>query len=850
MNTLKKSLSVLLAVLLMLSLVSASLAVETTEEDGDLDVYVLNHDVGGDGYDGPKRHYFSPYVPNYTYDDLDTYTQINIYTLYNTVTGAVIPAYCSDINVVASSGKRYRQLNLEDSTFAADAAETLRAIVLNGFYLETIEGETDAEHAVRVQQELQRLGQAVGIEDLTIGEAIAGTQCAIWRAAHGTRLEFTDFVRSIYTHKAPSSTKYYEICHEERVNGHIGFTQSDYLEAESDAYLTARIKTVYDYLLALGPVSPTGNLVSPRSFIAAQEALPVQNENGNYDVTVHATVDVEMIEGDDLTVSASLDKTYRASAPLVDGRQDLTLTIEDVPSHIAFNDVTLVIEGNQTVSEVFLYDAKGDRDAGQTMIGMDSSRVPVRAAVKATTDRILNFYKTTLISTGTDTYNRVPLEGIIFDIYYVLDLHDYLYEMAELPDIDALELPEYPDFTLITDANGYASVNLTQHGYPDGIYLVIEREHPAIDKPIDPFYATIPMTNAEGTGLIYDVMIEPKNDVKGNVEIEKDVLSVGNDEASVGPYEPHTWIIGTNVPEDIEIGKFFEISDTLDNRLDYVGNMKLNLETAESQEVLLTLVENTDYQLDLTDVDSLAEDKPSDSFVVQLTREGMVKIAEAIGENDFSDYMIRLYFEAQINANAGITEPIPNQARLEYINSVNFNFKAESDKPVVFFGAANLLKVDADDHETVLSGAVFEVYRNATAEEVAAGADIVYIKGVSAPVVKVSFQDSHDLTSDKVTFATSNENGMVAISGLPYGEYYLLETKAPVGYNLADTAIAFTIDANSHLDENAVVVENVGGTIMPETGGIGTTLFTVLGVVLMGASVLFLIMKKRKDYEV
>lgn len=847
MKIFKTVVALTIVLALVVTMLCASFAAEMSEEDSK--IYVLHHNVEGNGYTGPKFQYFSPYVTDYLFDGVPSYIQHNVFSLYNTVTGEVVPTYCTDIKVGALPDRHYRQLNLEDSTYAAASAGQLRSIVLNGYYLVPIKGETLDAHAVRSAQKLQELGDAAGVEGLTVGEAIAATQCAIWRSAHGAVLEFTDFVRSIYTTKLPNLTKYYDLCNEERINGHIDYTVSAYgqvsLNPDSDAYLNARIKAVYDYLLSLEPTAPTNMIVSPASFSNTTESNPVLNADGTYDITVSTTVDVSLSEGDSLTLTAAVNDTYFEDVALVDGRQNLTLTIENVPAELALNAVTLTIDGEQSVSEVFLYDAYGGRESAQTMIGMDSARMPVRAAVVATQPRILNIFKTSLVANGNDSYNRVPLEGIIFNIYHVADLAEYLNGEVVLPDAEDYEYPAMSDYIITTDANGWASFNFTQHGLPDGVYLIVERAHPAIKEPVKPFYITLPSTNAEGTGFTYEITAEPKNDVKGEVKVEKDVISLGNDSATLDAYAPHKWIISTNIPEDIEIGKSYSVSDTLDNRLDYLGNMQINVETLDGATTLLTLTPDVDYTVELTDVDSLSEGKPSDSFKVELTRTGMVKLAQTIPNGDFAGHALRLYFDAQINANAEMGEEIDNQAILKYVNSVNFEFVTESDKPVVYTGGSNLLKVDADNETTVLSGATFEVYRKATAEEVADGTDVTRIEGVAAPVVKVSFFDNAALHGDKVTSATSDENGRIVIYGLAYGEYYLVETTAPAGYNLLGKTVTLNIDATSHLEENIVLIENVSGSILPSTGGIGTTIFTVAGIFLMLASVVLIITKKR-----
>lgn len=119
------------------------------------------------------------------------------------------------------------------------------------------------------------------------------------------------------------------------------------------------------------------------------------------------------------------------------------------------------------------------------------------------------------------------------------------------------------------------------------------------------------------------------------------------------------------------------------------------------------------------------------------------------------------------------------------------------------------------------------------------------------------------------TVFTSGEDGFIKIEGLDAGTYYLYETEAPQGYNRLDKPIQVTIsepseadvnggtvtpapetgkevmDAEGNVISNVVKVENKSGTELPSTGGIGTTIFYVVGGILMLGAVILLITKKK-----
>lgn len=469
------------------------------------------------------------------------------------------------------------------------------------------------------------------------------------------------------------------------------------------------------------------------------------------------------------------------------------------------------------------------------MVGYLNSRLPVYAAVVASEDRVLTINKSTNVPTGNGTYASKPLANIAFDVYPVATKEEYESGAVTLPDAADYQYPSKAEYILTTDENGVASMNFLHYGLPDGIYLVVEHSHPSIVAPIEPFYLSVPSEDPLTGEVLYDIVIKPKNEVKGGVHIEKDVIFVGNDEASLNAYETHEWIIGTTIPEDLATGLSYVITDTLDARLDFLGNVSVILET--NGEDFLTLTENTDYICTVTDADSPL----SDSFVLELTAVGMNRISDAVGADNCDNYMLRTYFSAQINANAEMGADIPNQAELIYTNAVNFEFSEKSDVPVVYTGGINLIKVDSKDNSKKLAGAVFELYRPATEDEILTNAaGITEIPGVTQKVIKVSFFNNTGLSGEKVTSVASGDDGAVAVYGLAYGIYYLAETEPPDGYNALPKAIILNINESSHTEQNKIIVENSTGMLLPETGGFGTTVFTVAGILLSGGAMALL----------
>lgn len=812
----KRIVSFIMAVFFIFSTYSFS-AFAANEDVSEDNTYVLNRDGNGE----PLYTYQSPcmigYDLNNKYGGNGVPIQAFIYTMYNEITGEHFPTYCGDINISAIQGTDYRRLNLEDSSFSANSAGRVRAILQEGFYIIPESGESDADHAARVAAKTLELAAASGAEGLTTGEAIAATQAAIWQVVHGSTLSFPKFCRYVFN---PTNTKYSSLC------------SYNELRYKNNNLINSTIETAFNYLVSLSPVAAEEKTVSAASFTDLNDPVFTQNADGSYNISVTTTIDVQITEDDTLTLKAELGDSYTAEANLVNGKQTLTLNLENVPVSLISEDVILSISGYQTAKGYFLFDASGDRGASQTMVGYNEGQLPVHASVIATEDRILNVNKTAVVAMGDNSYERRPLSNISFDIFPVATKDEYLSGTVTLPDAKDYVHPEIADYIITTDENGQVSMNFLHFDLPDGVYLVVEHPHPSIVAPIEPFYLHLPATDPETGEVVYEVTIKPKNDVKGGVHIGKDVGSVGNDALSVGVHEKVSWIISSTIPDDIATGASYSITDTLDNRLDYLGNLVVVLENSNESPVPLSA--GTDYTLTVTDADSLSENKPSDSFKIELTVNGMNKIANTIGDNDFNSYILRVYFDTQINANAEMGTPIPNQAEVKYTNAVNFEFAEKSDTPTVYTGGVNLLKVDGKDTSKTLSGAVFELYRTATQEEVGAGdSRLTEILGVPGKVIKVEFYDNAALSGNKVSTVISDGNGKVSIYGLSYGTYYLVETKAPSGYNALGGTLNIIINEDSHKEENAVIVKNDSGMVLPTTGGRGTTLYTVGGISLL-----------------
>lgn len=187
-----------------------------------------------------------------------------------------------------------------------------------------------------------------------------------------------------------------------------------------------------------------------------------------------------------------------------------------------------------------------------------------------------------------------------------------------------------------------------------------------------------------------------------------------------------------------------------------------------------------------------------------------------IGEDDLGVTPVTVTYTATLKEGTTAGDYY-NTAWVSYPNS-----ETEQDKVKVETFKIDVFKYDQAD-EKGLAGAEFALY-----DETAIDQDGNLIEGAT-PVLEG---------------IVSGENGHVVIDGLDAGKYALVETKAPDNYVKSDTPLMLTIEAG--IEPNVVNVKFANSKI-PHTGGMGTTLFTIGGVVLLAAAGTLFVVSRRKQ---
>lgn len=178
-----------------------------------------------------------------------------------------------------------------------------------------------------------------------------------------------------------------------------------------------------------------------------------------------------------------------------------------------------------------------------------------------------------------------------------------------------------------------------------------------------------------------------------------------------------------------------------------------------------------------------------------------------------------------------VGDPLNNEYVLKYDNGP----KTDNNKPKevpVYTGGEQFIKKGEGTDAAKLAGAKFLVKDS----------DGKYYAGITAG--KVVWTDDIDVAKTGGTL-TADADGHFEITGLEYGTYYLEEIYAPDGYQLAQNNVEFKITATSYKDTVRLDVYNKKKPNLPITGGMGTVIFTILGLTVMGAAALY-VFRNRK----
>lgn len=283
----------------------------------------------------------------------------------------------------------------------------------------------------------------------------------------------------------------------------------------------------------------------------------------------------------------------------------------------------------------------------------------------------------------------------------------------------------------------------------------------------------------------------------------------------------------------------YVLHDTMDEGFTFTNNIQVKLNDSK--------VENQDYSIYLKGTEN---NKTTDgcTFEIRFTKD----FCDKLKEND----KIYVTYTAMLNSKAFIG--INNNDASGNTNATKITYGANNKESVESKTQTYTYQIPVFKYtgigKTPLAGATFSLFTTETE-----GDAIKLVQKTGTQEYRLAIQG--EIGEKEVTEITTTDTGRFSIQGLKPGNYWLEETAAPKGYNKLKKRIkiavgahgAITIDGNYNADgtvsggnlEAEVEVENKTGTVLPSTGGAGTTMIYLVGAVLVLGSGVVLATKRR-----
>lgn len=270
--------------------------------------------------------------------------------------------------------------------------------------------------------------------------------------------------------------------------------------------------------------------------------------------------------------------------------------------------------------------------------------------------------------------------------------------------------------------------------------------------------------------------------------------------------------------------KNYVLHDRMDSHLKYISIYHV-------EDNLATLSDTTDF---VVKTNGLTD---GCTFEISFTEAYYKKNRENIDTRKLTK--ITVQYGANVKDDAVINEPMKNTTHLTYGD--NNTSTTESETETYTFGIPVFKYTDTN---TPLPGAQFILSTDSTCQD-------------ETKNLKFSLNESgkYRFNTNGTATLKSQSDGYINIEGLKAGTYYLKETKAPKGYNLLknpveiriDSAGKIYVDGSTKENTGNVEVKNNSGTLLPSTGGAGTTMIYLVGALLVLGSGVVLASKRKSN---
>lgn len=259
--------------------------------------------------------------------------------------------------------------------------------------------------------------------------------------------------------------------------------------------------------------------------------------------------------------------------------------------------------------------------------------------------------------------------------------------------------------------------------------------------------------------------------------------------------------------------------------------------------------------LDKTSIKVQVNGTDLNSSYYTVTTEGLtdgcdfeISFTKAYLDTITEDTDIVVTYKASLNKNAVVgLDGNSNKLKLDYGDNNHTEWKETK----TYTWDLEILKYANGDESKTLAGAKF-VLLNSDKSKVATFDNGKFAGWEASGITVVEGETVYPASWPQKSELTTDAQGKIKVEGIDAATYYLHETKAPDGYNLLENDKEITITGATEGEGGVLTyttyiakVENKSGAELPSTGGIGTTIFYVVGSVLVLAAVVLLITKKR-----
>lgn len=240
--------------------------------------------------------------------------------------------------------------------------------------------------------------------------------------------------------------------------------------------------------------------------------------------------------------------------------------------------------------------------------------------------------------------------------------------------------------------------------------------------------------------------------------------------------------------------------------------------------------DKSEVELNNTYYEVINKPNDNDTFDIKFTKAFYQEFSNEIDSGEATHIVVT--YTVKVSDNAPVSTAILNKTHLSY----GQNSKTEESQTETYTWAIPVFKYTGD--KTPLANAKFILSTE--------------INPTLDNAIKFSYNEGeYKFAENGNVELTSPESGIIKINGIKEGTYYLKEIEAPKGYNLLKTPIKIVVTAEGAIQVDGktvkrVEVQNNSGSLLPSTGGMGTTLIYVVGSILVLASAIVLFSKKKE----